>query len=142
MARGLRDQGLRPIVSWGPGEETLADRVVAASGGAAIRSFPTTLPGFVELARRARLVLAGDTGPLHLACAVGTPVVGLFGPTDPARNGPFAAGDRVLRAPKTAGQGDRFRLPSASLSEIGVADVLAAVLDRLRRTGGPRAVAL
>jgi len=53
LARLLRDGGLRPVVSWGPGEEPLADRVVAASGGAAVRCFPTTLPGFVELARRA-----------------------------------------------------------------------------------------
>ena len=90
LARGLRALGLRPLVSWGPGEQELADRVVAASGGAAERSFPTTLLDYVELARRARLVVAADTGPLHLACAVGTPVVALFGPTDPARNGPFA----------------------------------------------------
>jgi ADP-heptose:LPS heptosyltransferase len=97
LARGLRARGLRPLVSFGPGEEGLADRVVAASGAAAERSFPTSLLDYVELARRARLVVAADTGPLHLACAVGTPVVALFGPTDPARNGPFAPDDVVLR---------------------------------------------
>ena len=97
LAKGIRDLGLRPLVSWGPGEEGLADRVVAASGGAAVRSFPTTLLDYVEIARRARLVVAADTGPLHLACAVGTPVVALFGPTDPARNGPFATDDVVIR---------------------------------------------
>jgi ADP-heptose:LPS heptosyltransferase len=97
LARELRRQGLDPLVSFGPGEEALADRVVAASSGAARRSFPTTLLDYIELARRARLVVAADTGPLHLACAVGTPVVALFGPTDPARNGPFAAEDVVVR---------------------------------------------
>jgi ADP-heptose:LPS heptosyltransferase len=97
LAKGIRDLGLRPLVSWGPGEEGLADRVVSASGGAAVRSFPTTLLDYVEIARRARLVVAADTGPLHLACAVGTPVVALFGPTDPARNGPFATDDVVIR---------------------------------------------
>jgi len=97
LARGLRDLGLRCLVSWGPGEEALADRVVAAADGAAVRSFPTTLLDYVEIARRARLVVAADTGPLHLACAVGTPVVALFGPTDPARNGPFAPADAVVR---------------------------------------------
>jgi ADP-heptose:LPS heptosyltransferase len=97
LARELRRLGLHPLVSWGPGEEELADRVVAASGGAAARSFPTTLLDYVEIARRARLVVAADTGPLHLACAVGTPVVALFGPTEPARNGPFAADDVVVR---------------------------------------------
>lgn len=142
LARLLRDGGLRPVVSWGPGEEPLADRVVAASGGAAVRCFPTTLPGFVELARRARLVVAGDTGPLHLACAVGTPVVALFGPTDPARNGPFSPDDRVLRAPSRNGRSDRFRVPSAAMAEIAVDDVAAAAFHRLGRQGGPRAVAL
>jgi heptosyltransferase I len=97
LARELRGQGLEPLVSFGPGEEALAERVVAASLGAARRSFPTTLLDYTELARRARLVVAGDTGPLHLACAVGTPVVAIFGPTDPARNGPFAPEDVVVR---------------------------------------------
>ena len=97
LARELRQLGLDPLVSWGPGEQELADRVVAASGGAAVRSFPTTLLDYVEIARRARLVVAADTGPLHLACAVGTPVVALFGPTEPARNGPFSPDDVVVR---------------------------------------------
>jgi ADP-heptose:LPS heptosyltransferase len=142
LARALRDRGLRALVSWGPGEEALADRVVAASAGTAARCFPTTLPGFVELARRARLLVAADTGPLHLACAVGTPVVGLFGPTDPARNGPFRAEDAVLRAPAMGPARDRFRLPSADMAQIGVEQVLAAALRRLGLEAGPRAVAL
>ena len=142
LARLLRDRGLRPVVSWGPGEEPLADRVVAASGGAAVRCFPTTLLGFVELARRARLLVAGDTGPLHLACAVGTPVVALFGPTDPARNGPFSPEDGVRRAPARGRRRDRFRVPSAAMAEIAVGDVAAAAFHRLGLPGGPRAVAL
>src|SRR5262249_49826887 len=73
LARGLRASGLPTIVTWGPGEDGLADRVVAASDGAAVRSFPTQLLDYVELARRARVVVAADTGPLHLACAVRTP---------------------------------------------------------------------
>jgi heptosyltransferase-1 len=142
LARGLRDRGLRMLVSWGPGEEPLADRVAAASSGAAARCFPTTLRAYVELARRARLVVAADTGPLHLACAVGTPVVALFGPTDPARNGPFAPADIVLRTPSPAGAGDRFRVPSADMAKIAVDQVLDAALRRLGLERGPRAVAL
>jgi heptosyltransferase-1 len=97
LARGLRALGTRVLVSWGPGEQELAERVVAAADGAALVSFPTSLGEYIELARRARLVVGADTGPLHLACAVGTPVVALFGPTDPGRNGPFASEDVVVR---------------------------------------------
>jgi lipopolysaccharide heptosyltransferase I len=97
LSRHVRGRGLVPLVAWGPGEEGLADAVVAASGGAAVRAFPTTLLELAELARRARLVVAADTGPLHLAAAVGAPLVGIFGPTDPARNGPFAAADVTVR---------------------------------------------
>jgi heptosyltransferase I len=98
LAAGLRARGLTPLVTWGPGEHELAERVVAASHGAALACFPTTLLEYLELARRARLVVAADTGPMHLACALGRPVVALFGPTDPARNGPFATEDIVVRS--------------------------------------------
>ena len=97
VARGLRDRGLTALVTWGPGEEKLADRVVAASEGAARRCFPTTLLELAELARRAKVFVAADTGPLHLASAIGAPVVGIFGPTDPARNGPWSPQDVTVR---------------------------------------------
>jgi heptosyltransferase-1 len=142
LARGLRALGLPSLVSWGPGEEALADRVVAASGGAALRSFPTSLLDYVELARRARLVVAADTGPLHLACAVGAPVVALFGPTDPLRNGPFAPDDVVLRRmPSCAPCYSRACTRHAGvMDEIATADVLAAAERRLataRKEGSP-----
>ena len=133
LARELSGLGLSPLVSFGPGEEALADRVVAASGGTARRSFPTTLLDFVEIARRARLVVAADTGPLHLACAVGTPVVALFGPTDPARNGPFSAEDTVLRrTPSCAPCYSRSCTRHAGvMAEIPVEEVRAAAERRL-----------
>jgi len=133
VAKGLSALGLASIVTWGPGEEALADRVVSASGGAASRSFPTTLLDYVELARRARLVVAADTGPLHLACAVGTPVVALFGPTDPARNGPFAPSDVVVRrVPACAPCYSRTCVRHAGvMDEIPAAEVLAAAERRL-----------
>ena len=133
VARGLRDRGLPSLVTWGPGEEELAERVVATSAGAARRAFATTLLEYVELARRARLVVAADTGPLHLACAVGTPVVALFGPTDPARNGPFSPGDVVVRPPaiEAAARGGRYRVEGAVMDEISVEQVLAAIDRRL-----------
>jgi ADP-heptose:LPS heptosyltransferase len=131
-------------VSWGPGEEALAERVVAASGGTAVRSFPTTLLDYVEIARRARLVVAADTGPLHLACAVGTPVVALFGPTDPARNGPFAAEDVVVRrAPPCAPCYSRTCVRHAGVMDgIAVAEVLGAAERRLALAREPGSRAL
>ena len=144
LARGLAGLGLRSLVSYGPGEEGLAEQVVAASGGAAERSFPTTLVDFIELARRARLVVAADTGPLHLACAVGTPVVALFGPTDPARNGPFAREDVVVRQrPACAPCYSRTCARHAGImAGITAAEVLAAATRRLAvtRERGSRAV--
>jgi lipopolysaccharide heptosyltransferase I len=97
VAQGMAARGIVPVVTWGPGEERRADEVVAASKGAAARCFPTTLLEYAELARRARVVVAADTGPLHLACAVGAPVVGVFGPTDPGRNGPCGEDDVTVR---------------------------------------------
>src|SRR5204862_4942256 len=97
VAEALRERGLAALVTWGPGEEKLADRVVAASNGAARRAFPTSLLELVELARRSQLMVAADTGPLHLACAIGVPVVGIFRPTDPARDGPWSPRDVTVR---------------------------------------------
>jgi ADP-heptose:LPS heptosyltransferase len=133
LAQALNAQGLPTIVSWGPGEEVLADRVVAAANGAAQRSFPTTLLEYVELARRARLVVAADTGTLHLACAIRTPVVGLFGPTDPARNGPFAPADRVVRRVPPCAPCHRRVCPTHAgiMETIPLEDVVAAARERL-----------
>lgn len=89
LARCIGDDAL---VVWGPGEEARARAV-----GAEVA--PKT--DFRELAfllRGARLVVGADTGPLHLAAALGTPVVGLYGPTDPARNGPYGQLDHVVES--------------------------------------------
>ena len=58
---------------------------------------PCSVGQMIALVRRAALVIAGDTGPLHLAAALERPVVGLYGPTDPARNGPYGTRLAVLR---------------------------------------------
>lgn len=87
VARGLRADGHRVVVVWGPGEEQLAARIAERSGSELAP--PTSLRELAFALRRARALLAGDTGPLHLAAALGTRVVGLYGPTSPARNGPW-----------------------------------------------------
>ena len=71
-------------------------------------------------------MIAGDTGPLHLACALGKPVVGIFGPTDPARNGPFGTRFRVLRSADSRRDHTRREEPEAGLLTIQPADVLQA----------------
>jgi lipopolysaccharide heptosyltransferase I len=144
VARGLAERGLRPLVTWGPGEERLADRVVAASQGAATKCFPTSLVEYAELARRARLVVAADTGPLHIACAVGTPVVGIYGPTDPARNGPFSPKDAVVRRTPLCSPCHRRRCETHEgvMTAIAPHEVLLAIDRRLGLASGTKSIAV
>jgi heptosyltransferase-1 len=96
-ARLIREQtGLPTWVAAAPGEEALAAAVEAASNGAAVTVPASDLATLASLIRRARLMLGGDSGPTHLAHALGTPVLMLMGPTDPERHGPYAAPDRAL----------------------------------------------
>jgi heptosyltransferase-1 len=89
----------RPIVvSAGSGEAPLAEQVERASGGVATRADASNLPALVALLENAALVLGGDTGPLHLAHALGVPALFLHGPTDPRTHGPYGAPERALRA--------------------------------------------
>ncbi|HEY7546023.1 MAG TPA: glycosyltransferase family 9 protein [Blastocatellia bacterium] len=85
--------GFSSIVTFGPGEENLADRVATYSKTGAAKPVASTIKQFVALARRAALFVGGDSGPLHLAAAAGAPIVGLYGPTSPERNGPFDVRD-------------------------------------------------
>lgn len=135
VASFVRDEcGMTPVVLWGPGEQELARGIVAASGGAAIEAPQTSVTDLVAVARAAALVLSGDTGPLHIATAVGTPVVAVFGPTDPARNGPYAATDiSVSRYDACGCHYDRRCHESAwCVADISVAEVCAAVQRRVR----------
>jgi lipopolysaccharide heptosyltransferase I len=133
VAKTLHERGVRSLVTWGPGEERLADRVVAASQGAALKCFPTTLVEMAELVRIARLMVAADTGPLHIACAVGTPVVGIYGPTDPARNGPFSPRDVTVRRTPLCSPCHRRRcsIHEGVMQALMPQEVIAAIERRL-----------
>lgn len=97
VARQLRETtGLSTLVAMARGEERLAQGVEAASGGAARAVAAPDLPALAALLRRARLVLGGDSGPTHLAHALGTPVLMVLGPTDPEVNGPYGAPERAV----------------------------------------------
>jgi lipopolysaccharide heptosyltransferase I len=131
--------GLRGVVSFGPGEEKLANELVSAAGQPTPVALPLGLGPLMALLRKAKLVVSADTGPLHLAAALGAPVVGLYGPTDPARNGPygpsgppFFSRDEIVRNP---GQSEttyrRGTSYSTAMLSISVKQVFEACERRL-----------
>jgi lipopolysaccharide heptosyltransferase I len=134
VAAFLRDvRGLPSFVLWGPGEEGLAGAVVEASSGAARIAPPTGLRDLLALSRAASLMISGDTGPLHIAAAAGTPTVSLFGPTDPHRNGPWSSEDVAISRFGACGchYERRCRRESWCLASIEMAEVTAAIQQRL-----------
>ena len=130
VARQLHAAGYNVVVNIGPSEELIAEDLVRLSEGTAT-ALPLTLTELISLTRRASLVIAGDTGPLHLASALGKPVVGIFGPTDPARNGPFGGDFRVLRHPESRRDHARHEAPEAGLLTIMPDAVFAAAMELL-----------
>jgi heptosyltransferase-1 len=85
------------VLTYGPGEEDLVHEIQAVTAPHPIAAFPTTFLQLAALCRRSRLLIAGDTGPLHLAVALGTPTVAIMGPTSPWRNGPFNEKDPIVK---------------------------------------------
>ena len=134
IARELRARhGLMSVVLWGPGEEALAAEVVAGADGGAVMSPKTSIADLVALARRAALMVSGDTGPTHIAAALGTPIVGIYGPTRPARNGPMSPLDVTVSRDSVCQCHHlrRCKLDRMCLLDIEVAEVLDAVERRL-----------
>jgi lipopolysaccharide heptosyltransferase I len=116
VARRLREEGLAPVISWGPGDERLAERMQALLPEA--RRMPALpIHGLARVAASADIFVGGDTGPLHLADAMGTRTLALFGPTDPVRNGPY--------------RGHWIRFDDATTPE-GVASRAAEILESRR----------
>ena len=134
VAAALHDRhGLMSVILWGPGEESLARETVAASSGAAITIDNSTIADVVALARGAAVMVSGDTGPTHIAAAVGTPLVGIYGPTRAVRNGPMAAQDITVSrdAICQCHHLRRCKLDRMCLLDIDVMDVVSAVERRL-----------
>jgi ADP-heptose:LPS heptosyltransferase len=134
VASAIRQRhGLSSVVLWGPGEESAASAIVEASRGAAQQAPPTTITEIFGLATRASLMISGDTGPLHIAGAVGTPIVALFGPTRAERNGPWSASDiSISRYDQCVCHYERrCRRGRPCIDEIGVDEVMAAVDRRI-----------
>jgi heptosyltransferase I len=128
VGKALAAEGLRSIINYGPGEEEIANAAEAASEGAA-SPVKLSLTDLIALTRRAKLFIGGDTGPMHLAAALQVPVVAIFGPTDPARNGPYGTRSIVLRKSESITTHARRLQPDAGLLEITV----DAVIDAARK---------
>jgi heptosyltransferase-1 len=125
LGQRLRQEGLRLVLN------------VPAHSAPALQDFKhvdvyvSTLNGLIDATRRASAVIGVDSGPLHLAAALGKPGVALFGPTDPACTGPFGGSLAVLRAPDVETTYKRHRQIHASMKEISVEQVLATLLKSL-----------
>ena len=122
-----KDNHMRLIVIHGPGEKSVAEEVVRAAAPARPVVILTTLEELMGLLGHARCVIAADSGPLHLAAALGRPVVGLYGPTDPKRNGPFVAGAAIIHKARPEEISYKRRSDySASMLRITVEEVISA----------------
>jgi heptosyltransferase-1 len=129
LARRLRAMGFAAVVNAPRKDDAVASAVVAASGGAAELAVCNMI-GLIALVRRAAVVVGGDSGPVHVAAALGVPVVALFGPTDPARNGPWGAGAvRVLRDAASVTSYKRSAETEAGLARISVEEVVEVVRE-------------
>jgi lipopolysaccharide heptosyltransferase I len=125
VAQALAKHNLKSLVNAAPGEEALAQTVVDVAGGHAF-AVSCSVGQLIALTRRARIFVGGDTGPLHLAAALDVPSVGLFGPTDPARTGPFSAKAIALRHPESKTTFSHHRRPDEGLLKIGADEVIGA----------------
>jgi heptosyltransferase I len=117
----------RVVLIQGPGEKSLVDEVLRAATPARPAVVSTTIEELMGLVAHAQCVIAVDSGPLHLAAALGTAVVGLYGPTDPARNGPFVPGAVIVHKARPEEISYKRRADfSPAMLRITVEDVLAA----------------
>lgn len=132
LCRMVRESlGLRCVVNYGPGETELAEALKKSAGESDPLLCSEELGPLMALLQNARCIVGGDTGPLHLAIALGTPAVGLYGPTDPARNGPYKSQDIVLRAPGAVRDHSRNDETDPSMLAITVGEVFHALQRRL-----------
>lgn len=122
----------RVVVLWGPGEKELAEAVAAGMAEAGELAPETNLLELVELIRGCRLFVGGDTGPMHMAAALGVPTVAIFGASDPVRNGPYGEGHLVLYQDLECRPCWRTRCESPRcLKELGPEGVIARVEEYL-----------
>lgn len=119
---------LRTLVMWGnDAERAMAEQIVSGAGGCAVMAPPTSLSELAAVAQRAVLFVGSDTGPLHLASAMGTPCVGLYGPSPLDRNGPYGPKHAGVQRMRLQGSSrERRQAGPESMEAISVADVCEA----------------
>lgn len=136
--RLVEEAGARVFVLWGPGERSIAEAVKGRMRRPARLVPDMGVESLMAFVGACDLLVGGDSGPLHLACALGVPVVGLYGPSDPVRNGPFRGVYRVVAA--RVGCGPCYRrscsepVCMASIDPDAVWDAVRGVLDECTRT--------
>jgi heptosyltransferase I len=133
VARALSQHGYAVLVNFGPGEEELAKAVRTSSNKTAV-PISCSIAELIALMRQAKLFIGGDTGPLHLAAALEIPVVAIFGPTDPMRNGPYRTRSLVLRDPASRTSLSHTSTPDHGLLRITTEEVIAAARQLLEET--------
>ncbi|HTJ31093.1 MAG TPA: glycosyltransferase family 9 protein, partial [Acidobacteriaceae bacterium] len=136
VAAELARRGAEILVHAGPGEEEALARVALEVAHGAGRAVSCSIPELISLSRRVSLVIGGDTGPAHLASSLGKAVVGLYGPTDPVRNGPYWPRHRVLRNPESRTDHARREATEAGLLTIQPETVLDAALGLMLEEHG------
>lgn len=140
-----RNHGIRSLIFWaGESEKLLANVIEETSQGSA-RTLPrTSLTELVELIRSSDLLLTGDTGPMHMASAVGTPCVSLHGPTWSDESGPYSNQHVAVQSPLTASIPPKKLVrkgPNTAMQAIETEEVVAACQKLLRQTVLSEAVA-
>lgn len=129
-----RRWGLRSVVVWaGAQERAWAEEIVAAADGASVLAFDTSMPELASVLRRSQLFAGSDTGPLHLAAAVGVTCVGLYGPTSPEVCGPFGSQHKVVQPGGVKDAQKMRRADGERMRQIQPAAVLAACDQVLQR---------
>jgi heptosyltransferase-1 len=131
VARSLAQDGYKVLINAGPGEQELANQVRTASNDS-VEVISCSISELIALTRRARLFIGGDTGPLHLAASLHLPVVAIYGPTDPARNGPYDTKSILLRNPASRTSLSHTSALDNGLIQITVEQVVSAARSLLK----------
>jgi ADP-heptose:LPS heptosyltransferase len=128
VARQLARDGWPVVVTWaGAEEQTWAQQIAGEAGAGAQVAPPTTLLQLAALCRGGQCFIGCDTGPMHIAAAVGTPCVVLFGPTLPQNSGPYGAGHVCLQAwHQTVPPGQKQRVENLAMQDITAQEVIDA----------------